>query len=93
MKTSFVSESLVIAGSYLYAAQSVSLGVPMIILGCLGGLTSFLYFVSVKQNSENRKAQIYDDVKTFFSNAGKAIYEAGIISGIENEKSRSKTVH
>jgi hypothetical protein len=93
MRTSFVSETLVIAGSYLCKAHSLGLGIPLICLGCAGGLTDFLYFVSVKQNSENRKTQVYDNVKTFFSNAGKAIHEACIISGIENEKNKNKTIH
>lgn len=93
MKSSFVSEALIVAGSYLCVCHSLSFGLPMVILGCLSGLANFLYFVSLNQISENRKNQIYVDIMTFFKNVGKAIHEAGIVFGVENEKNRNKTVH
>lgn len=93
MRNSFVSEMLVLAGSYFCANSNLPLGMVMIALGCLGGLTAFLYFVSVKQTSENRKSQIHSEIKELLLNLGKALYETNVITIAEAKKDRDKTVH
>ena len=91
MKFSFVSESLIVSGVYLYCHDNIGFGIALVVLGILGGITSFLHFVSVCRDREERKTLIYESVKAIFTNIGQTIYEAGIASG--RNSSKNTTVH
>lgn len=67
MRIGLTSEALIIAGAFLYHVGQTLLGGAMISLGTLGGIISFLYFVSRASNFDGKKNLIYQDLRTMFS--------------------------
>lgn len=64
MRAGFVSESLVLGGIYLILNSYLALGGICLGIGVLGGCISFLFSVSLIQNSEKRKSDIFEISKS-----------------------------
>ena len=86
---SFVSESLIFGGVYAGTHQNPVIGLTLICLGILGGISSFLYHVSLSQNEETRKTMIYAEIKRFFDFFAKTIHAVGI----DESKNKNPTIH
>lgn len=93
MNTGFVSESLVLAGSYLVLNGQTSIGLTSLILGGIGGLGRFFYTVSVENTKETRKSMVYADVKSFIANLINAAKEISENDSQEARGRRGPTFH
>ena len=88
----FVSESLIFSGAYLLTTNFSWVGFVLISLGVVGGISSFMYNVSLSQTLETRKAMIYADVKSFFESFTKTAREIGI-NELQKKDTKGTTIH
>lgn len=88
MKAGLVSESLVLSGAYLITQSNQVLGGICLGTGVLGGIVSYLYCVTIQQNTEKRKSEIYEISKGLIAKLLQAANDVNIIA-----QRVDKTVH
>ena len=88
----FVSEALILSGAFLLTTSFVWVGFLLLSFGIFGGISNFLYNVSLSQNSETRKTMVYADVKSIFEFFVKTAQTVGIDEQQKNDK-RGPTIH
>ena len=88
MKVGLVSESLVLSGAYLITQSNQVLGGICLGTGVLGGIVSYLYGVTIQQNTEKRKSEIYEISKGLIAKLLQAANDVNIIA-----QRVDKTVH
>ena len=88
MKVGLVSESLVLSGAYLISQSNPVLGGICMGAGVLGGIVSYLYNVTIQQNTEKRKVEIYQISKGLIAKLLQAANDVSVIAQHSN-----KTVH
>lgn len=93
MNTGFVSESLVLVGSYLVLNGQTSIGITSLILGGIGGLGRFFHKVSVESTKETRKSLIYADVKSVLSSLINTAKEVSEHDSHEIRGRKGPTIH
>jgi len=80
MRTGFVSESLVIAGTYSIVNGQAALGGTMLGCGVFGGLFSFMYNVTLAQSTEKRRSEIFEISKGLLAKLLQAFQDVNAIS-------------
>jgi hypothetical protein len=90
MTVGFASESLIIAGAYIYAKGSQTLGCALMSFGAVGSLARFLYRVSKDTTESARKQMIYNDVKSVIASIAQVVYET---NSFETKRRNGTPVH